>query len=610
MEQTSLSSARQHLTGNLASDPHSHLQPHLTMRHINQELLHLQFPGPLRLAEATEYLEDNQRVVDCLLALLEQRRKDIGVRDMMDEEMRRGMGEEEQLRVVVARLKRELEAKEREAFGAGRMAVEAGRAAEEAEVRRKKCAAELKTVRAGATSGRAQFLHEARKREMECAKLKDRVQRMIADKMRSAKASVEIINPTGAVDIVGAGAAGGRDQAMFRQVVADYEAREAGLVACTEALQGMLAVVVKGLAPLMRDCGLGEGAAALVAEFDREVPPAGVDAVVEALEAVRRHVAELRHTPPAPTPIVIAAVPPVPPKEPKEPLAPMAPMAGVDLAALRSRDETILRLQRNISELVGQANYQKAVLEEQRQCMERLTAERIENNAQAAAVRMLDESFSGLSAANEYSVLDRQAMLREKAQLEAERRNFANAAVELGVDRERVRRWAEEVERRERALGTGQGQGTERVLAKLPETPTWLRGADMTLSTPEILGQMGQLRGAEPLGTPTQSMQMQQRGLVGQRMLEDDSFDMDDQRQQQPGNEAVDADMASADEADTGQQQQQQQQASSSASAPASRPDSSAGAGNSTAAPSTPSAHQKQLPSRTPVEVRSGRQPR
>ncbi|KAI7831015.1 Afadin and alpha-actinin-binding-domain-containing protein [Kickxella alabastrina] len=410
------------------------------MRHINQELLHLQFPGPLRLAEATEYLEDNQRVVDCLLALLEQRRKDIGVRDMMDEEMRRGMGEEEQLRVVVARLKRELEAKEREAFGAGRMAVEAGRAAEEAEVRRKKCAAELKTVRAGATSGRAQFLHEARKREMECAKLKDRVQRMIADKMRSAKASVEIINPTGAVDIVGAGAAGGRDQAMFRQVVADYEAREAGLVACTEALQGMLAVVVKGLAPLMRDCGLGEGAAALVAEFDREVPPAGVDAVVEALEAVRRHVAELRHTPPAPTPIVIAAVPPVPPKEPKEPLAPMAPMAGVDLAALRSRDETILRLQRNISELVGQANYQKAVLEEQRQCMERLTAERIENNAQAAAVRMLDESFSGLSAANEYSVLD------------------------LAGD------------------------------ADVAE------GADMTLSTPEILGQMGQLRGAEPLG--------------------------------------------------------------------------------------------------------------
>ncbi|KAJ2132381.1 hypothetical protein IW136_005105, partial [Coemansia sp. RSA 678] len=106
MEQTSLTSAR---ARNASTNPYA------TLHHINRELMELGLPSPLMLPELSECLEDNQRVVECLVLLLQQRKKDLQFRDIMEDELRKAMGEEDQLRSTITRLERDVDLAQREA---------------------------------------------------------------------------------------------------------------------------------------------------------------------------------------------------------------------------------------------------------------------------------------------------------------------------------------------------------------------------------------------------------------------------------------------------------------------------------------------------------------
>ncbi|KAJ2794109.1 hypothetical protein H4R21_005630, partial [Coemansia helicoidea] len=188
MEQTSMSVARERVAASGAN-------PYATLHHISRELMELGLPSPLLLPELPECLEDNQRVVECLGALLAQRRRDLDFRETVDGELRKAMGEEDMLRSTIARLERELDVAQREAATNRHRWEDAQRGALETEQQRKQLAAELRTTRSNAAMVKAQYLHDSKKREQESMRLKERLQKLITDKHRSAKLSVELANP-------------------------------------------------------------------------------------------------------------------------------------------------------------------------------------------------------------------------------------------------------------------------------------------------------------------------------------------------------------------------------------------------------------------------------
>ncbi|KAJ2788964.1 hypothetical protein H4R20_007270, partial [Coemansia guatemalensis] len=169
MEQTSMSSAWKRKEASI-------INPYAVLHQINRELMELGLPSPLMLPELPEFLEDNQRVVECLTALLHQRKRDLDFRETMDSELRTAMGEEDLLRSTIARLERELDQSQREAAMNRVKWEEAERNCAEGEAQRKRLAAELRTTRSNAAMVKAQFMHDGKRREQESIKLKDRLQ--------------------------------------------------------------------------------------------------------------------------------------------------------------------------------------------------------------------------------------------------------------------------------------------------------------------------------------------------------------------------------------------------------------------------------------------------
>ncbi|KAJ2586677.1 hypothetical protein H4R99_008386, partial [Coemansia sp. RSA 1722] len=144
MEQTSATSARDHTASN-------GVNPYTALHHINRELMERGLPSPLLLPELPEYLEDNRRVVECLLALLEQHKRDAGFRESMSDELRKAMGEEDQLRSTISRLQRDLDGAQREAATNRIKWQESERVGNETEMQRKRLAGELRTNRSNAS---------------------------------------------------------------------------------------------------------------------------------------------------------------------------------------------------------------------------------------------------------------------------------------------------------------------------------------------------------------------------------------------------------------------------------------------------------------------------
>ncbi|KAJ1725032.1 hypothetical protein LPJ53_000758 [Coemansia erecta] len=503
MEQTSATSARTHTAS-------TGLNPYAALHHINRELMEAGLPSPLLLVEQPESLEDNQRIVECLVALLEQHRRDSGVRESMGDELRRAMGEEDQLRSTLMRLERELDGSQRDAAVTRIRLQEAERLGNEAEAQRKQVAAELRATRATAAQARMQFLHDAKKREMEAGKLRDRLQKLITDKYRSAKVSFELVNPRLSglqpVDVQG------RELAAFQRLVEDYEGNQGLLVERVAGLEELLRGVREALAGLRAEFGAVEDAEAGAAE-DAEASEPAVDngRAMALVAAVRRALHRER-------------------AEQQQQQQPAA-QPSVDASELEQRDLQIASQQATISRLQAELADLSRLLSEQKRMLDSATQD-------ASGRRMsLDSSSSmfdrGMSA--EQLEFERGELRREQRELVAERQKFTEAAIELGNERGELKRRVEAFEReREEFLsrqagGEAQMSSTEALVAGLPGTPQWMRGMDAAaLATPAMM------RSMQAGGTPTQQMlasmfllgtqqqQQQQRTLAGGAALDTD----------------------------------------------------------------------------------------
>ncbi|KAJ2391030.1 hypothetical protein GGI05_003058, partial [Coemansia sp. RSA 2603] len=467
MEQTSANSAREHSAINGQN-------PYATLHQINRELMEAGLPSPLLLVEQPECLEDNQRIVDCLVALLERHKRDAGFRESMGDELRKAMGEEDQLRSSIARLQRELDASQRDAAVTRIKLQEAERIGNETDMQRKQVTGELRAVRATAAQVRAQFQHEAKKREQEAGKLKDRMQKLITDKYRSAKISLELVNPMlkglQPLDALG------REQAAFKRLVDDYEAKQHKLVERVAMLEDLLRDVHGALAALRAEFGAADGVggnAEAETEADDETALENGRAmalVASVRQAVYRERAEQRQQVARPS---------------------------VDSSELERRDKLIAEQENEIARQQKSINDLSQLLAEQKRMLDAATQD-------TAGRRMsLDSSFDGLSG--EQLEYERSELRREQQQLLAERQKFTEAAIELGNERSELKRKVEMFEKEKEEFysrGEGRlGQSTEALMAGLPETPQWMRGLDATtLQTPALM------RSMQAAETPTQQM--------------------------------------------------------------------------------------------------------
>ncbi|KAJ2865864.1 hypothetical protein GGH94_001934 [Coemansia aciculifera] len=445
--QTSATSAREHS---------SSMNPYATLHVINRELMELGLPSPLLLPELAEYLEDNQRVVECLVTLLHQRKRDLGFRETMDDELRKAMGEEDLLRSTIARLERELDVSQREAAMNRVKWQESERQHSETETMRKKLAAELRTTRSNAAMVKAQFMHDGKKREQESIKLKDRLQKLITDKHRACKVHVELANPVERDRSGRPMDSATRDQMLRDDLLKRYDANEVRLVARVEELEDLLKRLEAALATLRDEVSPG-----MAVDSDEAVVVGGNATQVLALvDTIRFGYRQTRAAKPPP---------------------------AVDPVEIERRDRQISELKQEIAALCEDLEKMRSLLEEQKRVMDM---------AASAAFKepLMEMSFSEMSL--EQVEAEREALRREKRQLEEERRRFTDAAIELGNERSELQRERQELESRRTA------QGTTELLEGLPPTPQWMRGLDQTQATPLLLNQLKSMY----QGTPTNEL--------------------------------------------------------------------------------------------------------
>ncbi|KAJ2451312.1 hypothetical protein EV183_003684 [Coemansia sp. RSA 2336] len=457
MEQTSLTSARERIASSSSN-------PYATLHHINRELMELGLPSPLMLPELPECLEDNQRVVDCLVQLLQQRKKDLGFRDAMEDELRKAMGEEDMLRSTITRLERELDQAQREAALTRIKWDEAERSNADLDKQRKRLANELRTTRSNAAMVKTQFMHDSKKREQEMDRIKDRMQKLITDKHKAAKLSVELVNPQ-ARDRSGrvVEAAGSRDRRLMEELVGKYEATEVQLLAKIEALQDKLRQMARALSKLHGDV-VGDEAVSVLDE-DGEPDEAAVEQTLQLVGAVRQHVLEDRAR------------------------VQQQQQSAVGQEELQAREEQIGQLHEETARLESEIRDLKQVLEGQKKLIDQMAREQQGRNPD-----MLEMSFSEMSL--EQLDAEREAVRRERQQLEEERKRFTDAAIELGNERGELKRERDEFERLKTA------QGTSELVGGLPPTPQWMKGVDTSQATPMILHQLQGMYN----GTPTNAL--------------------------------------------------------------------------------------------------------
>ncbi|CAG8488205.1 11784_t:CDS:10 [Paraglomus brasilianum] len=201
--------------------------------------------------------ESTTQIIHCIFGLLQQRQKDIGYQDEMNDLNRRLQSDLELLTSNLKSTKQRAETSEREvdclktklkwADDKLRDEVEKHRATRD----------DLSKTKSNLQYTKTLCTHEVRKREIEYERFKERMQRVLNDRYRSAKIGLKILNPapkpTKSISNNGRNGQSlaetpafeqqSADIEMFKQVVADAEARQNELIHENSSLRQLLCEV-------------------------------------------------------------------------------------------------------------------------------------------------------------------------------------------------------------------------------------------------------------------------------------------------------------------------------------------------------------------------------
>lgn len=219
------------------------------LAYLNQEFGVLGFSSlftPSRNGSGPPDTFDIVKLINSTYELLQQQQRSAKQRTDLEEKNLRSECDNEHLIQTQKRLKEQLESAQREiAMGNERERQLQGKllkTKEELKLERE----ELKKTKANVFHMQKQYDHEARKREREFNKLKDRIHQLLTDKSQEKKVGLDILNlvkrPSGQRAMWKTGATKNEEE-MYRILITDYEERQKELMTenndLRESLQSM-----------------------------------------------------------------------------------------------------------------------------------------------------------------------------------------------------------------------------------------------------------------------------------------------------------------------------------------------------------------------------------
>ncbi|KAG9306223.1 hypothetical protein G9A89_016127 [Geosiphon pyriformis] len=236
------------------NEPDQKSSLHNTVDYINQQLGEHGYPSPLDLLNGNR--ESATQIIECIFSLLQQRQKDTGYREALNDQLRRLQSDQDMLMTGMRNLKNRAELSDREVDSLKaklqwtentfRIEFEKHRSTKE----------ELTKTKLNLQYIKTQNAHEVRKRESEYQRFKEQMGRALNEKYRGAKIGLKMINPapkpsvreisnaTNCRPTAGLApseyAESNADVEMFRQVLADHEARQNELLEENSKLRSLL----------------------------------------------------------------------------------------------------------------------------------------------------------------------------------------------------------------------------------------------------------------------------------------------------------------------------------------------------------------------------------
>ncbi|PVU91140.1 hypothetical protein BB559_004269 [Furculomyces boomerangus] len=433
------------------------------LHYINQELLGMGMPCPLRLSTSPEVLEDNQRVVECILSLINQSKNNTEYQKDLSSKLRRSLNDEDILKERIEKLKAQLELSERKSAIVESKNNTMSALFTKSELKIKKITTELKSAKAASESNKSQFIHDIKRKEREIARLKERMQRVIVEKHRSLKSSVELITPIPkprnfdeSLDELKA------ERAMVDDLIKNYETNEKEILNENNRLEVAIHKIYKKIAPIYKS----------IIQNNKEI-----ESAENAVRAATTEQLKIQY---------------------QEQMDQLSNTMNIMKSELFQKKDEIEKLKNqtngfseNRKDLIkenekyqNEISKQKMILSNQESLIEELQIGIREQQRKVIKLLSLISPIAGENGDIEASIKEyakqKDNFEIEKSLFQKEKSQFTNAVVEMGKERIEVEKLRQNLKIHQISVQTAE------FLSTLPPTPNWLKGSDLTLPTPEI----------------------------------------------------------------------------------------------------------------------------
>ncbi|KAJ1968645.1 hypothetical protein IWQ62_001120 [Dispira parvispora] len=449
---------------------------------LNQELAAYGFPAPLRLVEG--YDEENSQILRCITSLLQQRQRDMDYREQMDDQHRRLVSEQETLLSNMSKLRGELEASDRMVDITKGKVTMTEATLRDVNEKHRNTKEELKNAKNNLLYSRSQFAHDIRKREQESVKLKDKMQRMAADKYKASKVGIQLLNPLVKDKTLMGHDRPVKDRELVDIVLGNYEEREQELLAENEQLRGALYELYAHVTELLQakvddHDDLASSQDGSETNDQTDAPRHYRDKVILPYELVRDRLNQDMQK-------LVEDL-----KGDWQSMHHQA-QAQVDAGLLAEKEATLHELRLELETLQNKIQGYKDVIAEQSRVIEMSLSATLRHPPRQ------DSDALGINLPNDLDPdalqEEREALEKQRAELEEERRKFTEAAILLGQERESLRK------ERDALLEHKQKLQTAAILNNIPSTPHYLKNLNLEDSTPEVLQKIQALQlGTEAL---------------------------------------------------------------------------------------------------------------
>ncbi|KXS09208.1 hypothetical protein M427DRAFT_75838 [Gonapodya prolifera JEL478] len=430
---------------------------------LNRELSSLGFPSPLKLYRPDVPREDTLRNVNCVFAMLQQRQRDIAIQDELQERLRRLQYDHDQTLSALNKTRSKLETSEREVDSVNARLSMTAKSLNTSNSQLSLLRDEVKQARGAAQQIRAQCQHELKRELKEQDRLRERLNKVVAEKQLK-KGQMTCINGLRGERKPFARGGESREDDLYHVVLSSHTLRERDLLDENLRLRRSYYSAYEQMRRIAEHflTALGTELDATSAD-PMDTPPLDLVSPRHGLQELLRLMVPFD---PASEAGVEDAVEMMAERCKEAVDGWKLEVADVRELARRSteREDMWEAERRNwesrIGEVEGEVAAYKRMLEEQAKMIEMNLAARLDDAGETVGGERISTTELARIA---------ESLEEERNRLEEDRKKFTEAAIRMGKERAVLQRERSELDEERRSMET------RRVLQSLPETPGWLR---------------------------------------------------------------------------------------------------------------------------------------